>query len=339
MKTRIYVASLIAAGGCLLIAPKAEAVTNLFFNASQTASVMSSGTNATTLRSGDYLFTYSVDGYWAVCSGCNPTGRFFSVFWPMGVQAQAITAGPLVGKGANITIQRADGKLFDLRAFTGKLLANTAGTGAAFEVMPQLNGEDALNDSLMFDASGYGGQSFPHTPNLAGYDTYKFHLFVDWALTALTFIDTNTAPPTPPNTITASVSPAGAGTVIGAGDYPSNNTCTLIATANPAWRFQSWTEIGSQVSATASYTFTVQSNRSLVAVFVPLLPLLNIALLSPDTVRLTWPTNSPGFTLQHNTDLKATNWLATTNAANVAGTNYQLVVPVGEQTFFRLKLP
>ena len=49
----------------------------------------------------------------------------------------------------------------------------------------------------MFDASGYGGQSFPHTPNLAGYDTYKVHLFVDWALTALTLIDTNAAAPMP----------------------------------------------------------------------------------------------------------------------------------------------
>lgn len=340
MKTRIYVASLIAAGGCLLIAPAAEAVTNIFFNASQTAAVVASNANAVTLSTGDYLFTYSVDGYWAVCPGCNPTGRFFSVFWPAGVQAQAITAGPLLGKGANITIKRADGKLFDLRAFTGKLLANTAGTGAAFEVMPQLNGEDALNDPLMFDASGYGGQSFSHTPNLAGYDTYKFHLFVDWALTALRLVDTNTSPPTPTNTVTASVSPTGAGTVIGAGNYPSNNTCTLLATAGPAWSFQKWTENTAQVSASDSYTFTVRSNRALVAVFVPLSPELKIVPVTPGTLMLTWPTNSFGFTLQRNTDLTTTNWLAVTSAPVVAGTNFQVsLTPQGAVEFFHLKYP
>ena len=67
--------------------------------------------------------------------GGPPTGRFFSILWPNGVQAQAITAGPLLGTGANITLKRADGKLFDLQAFTGKILMNTAGAGGAFEIM------------------------------------------------------------------------------------------------------------------------------------------------------------------------------------------------------------
>lgn len=174
---------------------EARAATNVFFNTSQTATVLSSNINAVTLRSGDYLFTHTVDGYWSAYVGGPPTGRFFSVFWPNGIQAQAITAGPSVGIGANIIIKRVDGKLFDLRAFTGKLLANTAGTGGAFEIMPLLDGEDALNDPLMFDCSGYGGQSFPHAPMLVGYDTYKIHLWVDWALTALTLIDTNSVLP------------------------------------------------------------------------------------------------------------------------------------------------
>lgn len=179
---------------------EARAVTNIFFNASQSATVISSNINSVTLRSGDYLFTHTVDGYWSSYPGGPPTGRFFSVFWPNGIQAQAITAGPSVGIGANITIKRVDGKQFDLWAFTGKLLANTAGTGGAFEIMPLLDGEDALNDPLMFDCSGYGGQSFPHTPMLAGYDTYKIHLWVDWALTVLTLIDTNSVPPPVINT-------------------------------------------------------------------------------------------------------------------------------------------
>ncbi len=177
---------------------EARAVTNVFFNASQTATVISSNLNVVTIRSGAYLFTHTVDGYWSPYQGGPPTGRFFSVFWPTGIHAQALTAGPSVGIGANIIIKRVDGKLFDLRAFTGKLLANTAGTGGAFEIMPLLDGEDALNDPLMFNCSGYGGQSFPHTPMLTGYDTYKIHLWVDWAITALTLIDTNPVASQPP---------------------------------------------------------------------------------------------------------------------------------------------
>src|SRR5688572_9021875 len=100
---------------------EARAGTNVFFSAAQTAVVVSSNINAVSIRSGDYLFTHTVDGYWSPYQGGTPTGRFFSVFWPNGIQAQAITAGPSVGIGANIIIKRVDGKRFDLRAFTGKL--------------------------------------------------------------------------------------------------------------------------------------------------------------------------------------------------------------------------
>lgn len=160
--------------------------------------------------------------------------------------------------------------MFDLRAFTGKILLNTAGAGAAFEIMPLLNGNDAFNDPVQFDCTGYGGQSFSYTPALAGYDTYKIHMWGDFALTALTLIDTN--PPVPPAvnfTIATSVSPALAGTAGGAGSYPSNSPCALAASANPGWGFQKWTENGAQVSTAANYTFTVRTNRTLIANFVP----------------------------------------------------------------------
>lgn len=249
----------------------AHAVTNVFFTGSQTATMTASNLTAVTLRSGDYLFTYSQDGYWSASPGGPPTGRFFTVFWPTGVQAQATTAGPTVGTGANITLKRADGKLFDLWSFTGKILLNTAGAGGAFEIMPQLNGEDAFADPRMYDCTGYYGMSFPYTPTLTNYDTYKIHMWGDFALTALTLIDTNPIVPvsTATNTITASVSPVGAGTFGGAGAYSSNSVCTLTASANPGWGFKNWTQNGTQVSTSAAYTFTVRSNRALVANFVP----------------------------------------------------------------------
>jgi hypothetical protein len=42
-----------------------------------------------------------------------------------------------------------------------------------------------------------------------------------------------------------------------------------MALANPGWGFQKWTENGAKVSASANYTFTVRTNRTLVANFVP----------------------------------------------------------------------
>src|ERR1043166_3633530 len=266
----ISLKSLLAAGTCLLGAPPTQAVTNAFFSASQTSTLIVSNINAVTIRSGDYLFTYSADGYWSAGGG-TPTGRFFSIFWPAGVQAQAITAGPLLGTGANITLARVDGKLFDLQAFTGKIFLNTAGAGGAFEIMPLLTGNDAFPNPLQYDCTGYAGQSFSYTtPPLAGYDTYKLHMWGDFALTALTLIDTNPPiPPAPSFTITASVSPVGAGTAGPSASYPSNSPCTLTASASPGWGFQEWTANGAEGSASANYTFTVRTNRTLVANFIP----------------------------------------------------------------------
>ena len=269
MKKSPQLCVLIATCTCLLVASSARAVTNIFFNASQPSTLIVSNVNAVTIQSGDYRFTYSADGYWS-SGGGTPTGRFFSVFWPDGVQAQAITAGPLLGTGANITLKRADGKPFDVQAFTGKILLNTAGAGGAFEIMPLLNGNDAFPNPLQYNCSGYAGQSFSYTPALAGYDTYKIHMWGDFALTALTLIDTNPpVPPAPSFTIAASAVPSGAGTAGGGGSYVSNSPCTLMASANPGWGFQRWTENGAQVNTALNYTFTVRSNRTLVANFVP----------------------------------------------------------------------
>jgi hypothetical protein len=67
--------------------------------------------------------------------------------------------------------------------------------------------------------------------------------------------------------IAAAASPADAGTVAGAGDYPINTTATLDAASNAGWGFVNWTENGAQVSTNAHYTFTATVDRSLVANF------------------------------------------------------------------------
>ena len=67
--------------------------------------------------------------------------------------------------------------------------------------------------------------------------------------------------------IIVSASPAYGGTVSGGGTYQQGQSCTVSATAASGYAFTNWTENGSVVSTNASYTFTVNSNRTLVAYF------------------------------------------------------------------------
>ena len=68
-------------------------------------------------------------------------------------------------------------------------------------------------------------------------------------------------------TITVSANPTAGGTVTGGGTFPTGSTRTVTATANTGYTFQNWTENGTVVSTNASYTFTLNSNRNLVANF------------------------------------------------------------------------
>ena len=68
-------------------------------------------------------------------------------------------------------------------------------------------------------------------------------------------------------TITATANPSAGGTVTGGGSYNHGASCTLTATANQGYTFTNWMENGNVVSTNASYTFTVNANRTLVANF------------------------------------------------------------------------
>ena len=68
--------------------------------------------------------------------------------------------------------------------------------------------------------------------------------------------------------IAASAEPYIGGSVVGAGTYGYQQTCTLMAMANPGYTFSCWTEDGVNVSNNPTYSFSVTANRSLVAVFV-----------------------------------------------------------------------
>ena len=67
--------------------------------------------------------------------------------------------------------------------------------------------------------------------------------------------------------ITTAASPTNGGTLTGGGTYNYGQNCTVVATANTGYDFVNWTENGTQVSTSASYSFTVNASRDLVANF------------------------------------------------------------------------
>lgn len=68
--------------------------------------------------------------------------------------------------------------------------------------------------------------------------------------------------------ISVSAHPAFGGTVSGGGGFEKEQSCTLTATPAADYVFKNWTENGNEVSSDDSYTFTVTSDRDLVANFI-----------------------------------------------------------------------
>lgn len=69
-------------------------------------------------------------------------------------------------------------------------------------------------------------------------------------------------------TVSVSASPSDGGTLSGGGFYTNGAAATVIAAPNSGFGFLNWSEGGVEVSALSAYSFTVVSNRALVANFV-----------------------------------------------------------------------
>jgi hypothetical protein len=187
----------VAASLCCHCFTATDAATVAFFDSSQVATLVGSEVTSDTIRSNGHVFTYTRDKLFTG-GGSEPIGRSVRVAWPEGVEAQAVKTPPpgVTDHKARIVLERADGDVFDLTAFTAKLLANTAGAGAQFEVMPRLDGEDAFDDPIYFNATGFYGSTFSYdtttpiylgnTSLLKDFEAYTITLYVDFAWTALT---------------------------------------------------------------------------------------------------------------------------------------------------------
>ena len=109
-------------------------------------------------------------------------------------------------------------------------------------------------EECSFKVSYPNGNNIYLGSNLSADFTYSFDVDYD-------------AMPTTTYNISVSANPSNGGTVSGAGSYNCGSSCTVNATANTGYTFASWTENGNVVSTSASYSFTVSGNRTLVANF------------------------------------------------------------------------
>ena len=121
--------------------------------------------------------------------------------------------------------------------------------------------------SHVTSGSGLGSYTCPMT-NLTPNTTYYMRAYVTNSQgtaygNEVSFVTTEL----PMYTINVSANPSNAGSVNGGGSYQQGQSCTVTAAANNDFTFTNWTEDGNPLSTQASYTFTVTSNRTLVANF------------------------------------------------------------------------
>ena len=137
----------------------------------------------------------------------------------------------------------------------------------------------SYTEECSFDISFENGVPIYHGENLSSNFQYEFVLDCDAAYASYS--------------ISGVAVPEEGGTVEGAGTYDAGETCTLTAIPNSGYRFAHWTENGTHVSTEASYSFIVNRERNLVAVFVetfqPFLELQVVAEHYPDSL----DSNSP----------------------------------------------
>lgn len=127
-------------------------------------------------------------------------------------------------------------------------------------------------DDVLSSEYSYNAQDYRNVALVAGEGEGKDRVMV----TVVGKVETEPEPPTPPEppeppvvkyTVSATIDPAGSGTVTGAGTYEAGQTVTLTAAPGEGYKFTVWTENGETVSESDEYTFTVDRNMALVAVF------------------------------------------------------------------------
>lgn len=141
--------------------------------------------------------------------------------------------------------------------------------GSANQVIAQLsdaNGNFNNPTELGRTTTNTSGSITAQIPNVSAGNGYRIRVIsTNYPLVGTNIQNVSIIPST--YTITATANPSDGGSVTGGGEYNPGASCTVSATAATGYIFVNWTENGNQVSTDANYTFTVNSNRNLVANF------------------------------------------------------------------------
>lgn len=97
--------------------------------------------------------------------------------------------------------------------------------------------------------------------------TWTFTVTAEDGITTATYTIRVTIAALPTYTVAVSANPAEGGTVSGGGEATEGTKVTVTATPASGYHFVSWTENGETVSQEASYTFTLEANHTLTAIF------------------------------------------------------------------------
>ena len=116
--------------------------------------------------------------------------------------------------------------------------------------------------SSSLGAGGAGGAWYLYFPFDDGY-----HMDNDGRDDGLSVRAVRSGSQNPSFIIDATANPAEGGVVTGGGSYFEGTECTLTATANEGYTFSNWTENDEVVSTEAIYTFTVNGDHNLTAIF------------------------------------------------------------------------
>ena len=176
---------------------------------------------------------------------------------------------------------------FELQTITISAGPNTSGYGT----VSGNSGTYSYGDTVSLTATAASGYEFVNwTENgtaVSTSSTYSFTATQDRTLVANFAVISYT--------ISASVDPSGSGTISGTGTYNYGASCTLVCTPATGYAFSEWTESGSTVSSTASYTFTVSGNRTLVAACQSTVPMHTITVLKGQNAELSPEYKNPTF--------------------------------------------
>lgn len=159
------------------------------------------------------------------------------------------------------------------------VIAEGAGTNGTFRAsLPYTEGDIVLYAYGMRDTSEsasakYGNMQVANAVDVARLTAYRNISTEDFQFTqtrgATMFADQNELTPVPEGSARVFVTSLGGGSVSGGGVYVIGENATIVATANSGYHFVGWKINGTSeyLSTNASYTFEVQGQTDLVAVF------------------------------------------------------------------------